>query len=61
MGMGTVLSLAVNSQPVQAQVAYGSYVGIGPTVGLTDGTQLGGVLAFRYKLLETPISFRAQA
>ncbi|QSV53365.1 MAG: hypothetical protein HEP80_05115 [Dolichospermum sp. UKL201] len=61
MGMGTVLSLAVNSQPVKAQVAYGSYVGIGPTVGLTDGTQLGGVLAFRYKLLETPISFRAQA
>ena len=61
MSMGTVLSLAVNSQPVQAQVAYGSYVGLAPTVGLTGGTQLGGVLAFRYKLLKTPISFRAQA
>ncbi|MBD2277454.1 MAG: hypothetical protein HEQ13_21065 [Dolichospermum sp. DEX189] len=61
MGIGTVVSLVVNSQPAQAQVAYGSYVGIGPTVGLTDGTQLGGVLAFRYKLLETPISFRTQA
>lgn len=61
MGMGTVLSLAVNSQPVQAQVAYGSYVGIGPSLGFSDGTQLGGVLAVRYKLLETPISFRAQA
>ncbi len=61
MAVGSVLSLAVNSQPAQAQVAYGSYVGIGPTVGLSDGTQLGGVLAFRYKLLETPISFRTQA
>jgi hypothetical protein len=61
IGIGTVVSLVVNSQPAQAQVAYGSYVGIGPTVGLTDGTQLGGVLAFRYKLLETPISFRTQA
>ena len=61
MGISIVVSLVVNSQPAQAQVAYGSYVGIGPTVGLTDGTQLGGVLAFRYKLLETPISFRTQA
>ena len=61
MSVVTVLGLAVNSQPAQAQVAYGSYVGIGPTVGFTDYSQLGGVLAFRYKLLETPISFRTQA
>ncbi|MBD2294538.1 hypothetical protein H6G06_13890 [Anabaena sphaerica FACHB-251] len=61
LGTGAVFSLLINSQPAQAQVAYGSYVGIGPTVGLSDGTQLGGVLAFRYKLLETPVSFRAQA
>lgn len=61
MSVVTVLGLAVNSQPAQAQVAYGSYVGIGPTVGFTDDSQLGGVLAFRYKLLETPISFRTQA
>lgn len=61
MSVVTVLGLAVNSQPAQAQVAYGSYVGIGPTVGLTEDSQLGGVLAFRYKLLETPISFRTQA
>jgi hypothetical protein len=60
MSVVTVLGLAVNSQPAQAQVAYGSYVGIGPTVGFTDDSQLGGVLAFRYKLLETPISFRTQ-
>ncbi len=56
-----VLGLTTNSQPAQAQVAYGSYVGIGPTVGLSEGSQLGGVLALRYKLLEIPISFRAQA
>ncbi|GCL40620.1 hypothetical protein H6F39_01260 [Anabaena sp. FACHB-1250] len=61
MSVVTVLGLAVNSQPAQAQVAYGSYVGIGPTVGLTEDSQLGAVLAFRYKLLETPISFRTQA
>ena len=61
MSLVTVLGLAVNSQPAQAQVAYGSYVGIGPTVGLTEDSQLGAVLAFRYKLLETPISFRTQA
>jgi hypothetical protein len=60
MSVVTVLGLA-NSQTAQAQVAYGSYVGIGPTVGFTEGSQLGGVLAFRYKLLETPISFRTQA
>jgi len=49
------------AQPAQAQVAYGSYVGVGPTVGLSDGGQIGGVLAVRYKLLESPVSFRAQA
>ncbi|MBE9209565.1 hypothetical protein IQ244_24310 [Nostoc sp. LEGE 06077] len=57
----TVFGLLMGYQPAQAQVAYGSYVGVGPTVGLTDGIQVGGVLAFRYKLLEAPISFRAQA
>ncbi|MBE9038078.1 hypothetical protein [aff. Roholtiella sp. LEGE 12411] len=58
---GLVLNLGISTQAAQAQVAYGSYVGIGPTVGITDGIQLGGVLAVRYKLLEAPISFRAQA
>ncbi|MBD2299867.1 hypothetical protein [Nostoc sp. FACHB-190] len=56
-----VFSLLIDYQPAQAQVAYGSYVGVGPTVGLTDGIQIGGVVAFRYKLLEAPVSFRAQA
>lgn len=58
---GSSLSLAVLNKPAKAQVAYGSYVGVGPTVGISDGTQIGGVLAVRYKLLETPISFRTQA
>ncbi|TAE61639.1 MAG: hypothetical protein EAZ76_13630 [Nostocales cyanobacterium] len=58
---GAVCGLTANIQPAQAQVAYGSYVGVGPTVGLSEGTQVGGVLALRYKLLETPVSFRAQA
>jgi hypothetical protein len=61
LGTSAVLSMTVSTPPAQAQVAYGSYVGIGPTVGITDGIQLGGVLAVRYKLLEAPISFRAQA
>jgi hypothetical protein len=61
LGTSAIFSLVINNQPAQAQVAYGSYVGIGPTVGLSDDTQLGGVLAFRYKLLESPVSFRAQA
>ncbi len=61
LGTAVVLSLAINNQRVQAQVAYGSYIRIGPAVGLSDDTQLGGTLAFSYKLLETPVSFRAQA
>ncbi|MEA5583211.1 hypothetical protein VB620_17920 [Nodularia harveyana UHCC-0300] len=61
LAASSALSLAISQQPAQAQVAYGSYVGVGPTVGLTDGAQVGGVLAARYKLLKLPISFRAQA
>lgn len=49
------------TQSAQAQVAYGSYVGVGPTVGFGDGVQIGGVIAGRYKFLELPISVRAQA
>jgi hypothetical protein len=60
-GAGSLLNVAMNIQPAQAQVAYGSYVGVGPSLGFSDGLQVGGVVAFRYKLLESPISFRAQA
>jgi hypothetical protein len=58
---GLVFSFISTNKPAQAQVAYGSYVGVGPTVGLSDGAQIGGVISARYKLLESPISFRAQA
>jgi hypothetical protein len=59
--VASALSLTMSYQPAQAQVAYGSYVGVGPSIGLSDGIQIGGVVAFRYKLLEAPVSFRAQA
>ncbi|MEB3217607.1 MAG: hypothetical protein VKN72_15410 [Nostocales cyanobacterium 94392] len=55
------LSATLLIKPAEAQVAYGSYVGVGPAVGISDGAQIGGVLAVRYKLLEKPVSFRAQA
>ena len=61
-----LVGLSLTSEPVSAQAAYGSYVGVGPTFGITgdddgDGQQLGGVIAARYKILELPISLRAQA
>ncbi len=65
VAVSSVVGMMVDYQPAFSQVAYGSYVGIGPSVGVTDGddagNQVGGVLSFRYKLLETPVSFRAQA
>lgn len=61
-------STAVLTQaaPAQAQAAYGSYIGIGAAVGLTrDSTSRGdnfsGVIAGRYRILETPVSIRGQA
>ncbi|MEM7726248.1 MAG: hypothetical protein AAF208_07725 [Cyanobacteria bacterium P01_A01_bin.45] len=57
----SVLSITLSTKPAQAQVAYGSYVGVGPTVGLSENSQIGGVVAVRYKLLKAPVSFRAQA
>ena len=57
----SLLSETQFTQPAQAQVAYGSYVGVGPAIGFSDGGQIGGVIAFRYKLLKAPVSFRAQA
>jgi hypothetical protein len=60
------LPFFVSVNKAQGQAAYGSYVGIGPTVGLFEdergqGKQVGGVLAFRYKILEARLSLRAQA
>jgi len=63
----TVLaSVAFTPTSASAQAAYGSYVGVGGTFGIEEddrgeGRQFGGVLAVRYKLLELPVSLRAQA
>lgn len=59
-------SLTFPAEPVSAQAAYGSYVGVGGTFGVLEdnrgeGQQFGGVIAVRYKLLETPVSLRTQA
>ncbi|WP_017303896.1 hypothetical protein [Spirulina subsalsa] len=53
-------------KPVFAQAAYGSYVGVGGGFGMTNdqggnGQEVSGVVAFRYKFLEIPVSLRAQA
>jgi hypothetical protein len=54
------------ARPAQAQAAYGSYIGVGGSVGLTDDSQGRGsdfamVVSGRYKILELPVSVRAQA
>ncbi len=59
------VTLAFYAKPVLAQAAYGSYLGVGGTLGLStdsnsDGRQLGGVVAARYKLLKLPFSLRVQ-
>lgn len=72
-GLAFVTSLALvggvslgHAPHATAQAAYGSYIGVGPAIGLTSGGQdepsrTSGVLAVRYKFLEAPISLRAQA
>ncbi|NES84169.1 MAG: hypothetical protein F6K10_23715 [Moorea sp. SIO2B7] len=64
--LATTASLTIATKPVSAQAAYGSYVGVGPTFGVTtndsdQGEQIGGFVAVRYKFLERPFSFRTQA
>lgn len=64
--IGAIAAFGAHTQPVFAQAAYGSYVGVGPAIGLSedDRGEGGGVaaaIAVRYKLLERPISFRGQA
>jgi hypothetical protein len=58
--------IAIAPKPATAQAAYGSYIGVGPTIGIVNdnrgnGQNLGGVIAFRYKFLEVPLSLRTQA
>ncbi len=56
----------LSTTAAQAQAAYGSYIGIGPAFGLTDGSgpkedrEISGIINARYKFLELPISVRAQ-
>ncbi|MDY7013220.1 MAG: hypothetical protein SVX43_06370 [Cyanobacteriota bacterium] len=66
VGASWAVAAAIAPEPASAQAAYGSYIGIGPSFGVStndsgEGRQLGGVVAARYKLLELPISLRAQA
>lgn len=56
----------LTTERASAQAAYGSYIGVGVTYGASEddndqGEQLGGVIAVRYKFLETPISLRVQS
>jgi hypothetical protein len=66
LGSAAIATITCHSKPVTAQAAYGSYVGVGPSFGITrnasgDGQQVGGVISVRYKFLEAPFSFRTQA
>ncbi|NJN88043.1 MAG: porin family protein [Leptolyngbyaceae cyanobacterium SL_7_1] len=58
--IGFVLGSAWASSPAMAQAAYGSYVGVGGSLGFTNDSGGAGVVAVRYRLLEVPISLRAQ-
>jgi hypothetical protein len=61
------LSVSIGQKSASAQAAYGSYIGVGPAFGITEGNQdeddrkVAGVIAGRYKFLKAPISARAQA
>ena len=64
--LGFALSGVLTAPAAFAQAAYGSYIGVGGTAGLTsgsngEGSHAGGVVAVRYRLLEVPLSIRAQA
>lgn len=65
VGSGTIAGLTLMTQaPAFSQAAYGSYVGVGASFGLTraenDDRKTSGVIAGRYKLLRAPISLRGQ-
>lgn len=69
LGAAIASGVGFNAAPVVAQAAYGSYVGIGGSLGFTEAVNRAGqtedrkngiVVAARYKLLRYPISFRAQ-
>ncbi len=67
-GIALAAGLFVSTQsPVQAQAAYGSYIGAGVAFGVTNGGgspnenfNTSGALAVRYKFLRAPVSLRTQ-
>lgn len=70
LGCSTLTALVAlgPTRPAMAQAAYGSYVGVGGSLGLTDGNDIAGesqdesaVIAARYHFLRLPMSVRAQA
>lgn len=66
-GVVTAVSGVTAAQPANAQAAYGSYVGVGAAIGITneadtgDGGGFSGVIAGRYRFLRMPVSIRATA
>ena len=65
VGLVSVAALGMLAKPAEAQPAYGSYVGVGGSIGLngndSDDGDFAMVVAGRYRLLEAPVSLRAQA
>lgn len=61
--LACIATLFANAPYAFAQAAYGSYIGIGGSVGGGGGNDFSNaaVIAIRYKLLEIPVSLRAQA
>lgn len=68
---GLVIAASANlsyPQAAHAQAAYGSYIGVGGSLGVTDGaddanesSDISAVIAGRYRFMRLPISVRAQA
>ncbi|MGB3137260.1 MAG: hypothetical protein WBG38_14170 [Nodosilinea sp.] len=67
MAVGAAAGAVLAPEAAEAQVAYGSYVGVGAGVGVTSdaatgqGSGVQGVISGRYRLLQYPVSLRAQA
>lgn len=67
IALGSVVvagAIAITGSPAKAQAAYGSYIGIGGSFGLTESNMQDSensvLLAARYKFLRLPVSLRAQ-
>jgi hypothetical protein len=62
----TATGAVITPEAAEAQVAYGSYIGVGAGIGLTNdsvtgrGSGMQGVISGRYRLLQYPVSLRAQ-